>query len=311
MFKPRPGLTILALPSQAFAIPFAEVTAAEMFRFADYEADRKISDSYQHIFCGAQRGPVANCPNCDRPLTQLLVLDTTDPRLHLTEWNRDLPLLFCWRCVLAHTEILGDYNEEAREEDAKRRARAAEEWYTESGRLQITRLRNADGIGFGDQIPFYYQVNADRTIRLLQYKRGPVIPDWPYPDYPDTFPEAHARLFRLTDEVQDAIRARNLGEDADYLNDEDEWPDFPDIDYILGDLKPAFYASLVWHQIGGEPWLAHGWYTMHCPLCSEPMPFLAHIQDPCTDERGFVGGRNDADVYFHTCAKCFVLGVYS
>lgn len=304
MLKTRPGPQALARPSQAYAIPATDVTEAVLFRFADYNADFAHSERYRHIFCGAQQGPVAYCPNCDRPLTQLLVLDTDDPRLQMTEWDRNLPLLFCWRCALAHTALFVDYQGNSAYAVEGRRKRREQEahWYTQTGRIQTTRLHLTDGTAYADLVPFYYRVNSDRTITLLQYRKGPATPEWPYPNYPDAFPEARARLFRLTEEVQDAMRALHLGEEADYLNDEDEWPDFPDLDYILGHDE--------WHQVGGESYNCYGWHTMPCPLCSGPMPFLAHIVDKCADPRGFVGGR-DWDVLFHACTKCFVLGAFS
>jgi hypothetical protein len=299
MLKPRPGPQILAQPRQAYATPSADVTAAERFQFADYEADFQTSGRYRHIVGGAQSSPVAQCPNCERPLTQLLMLDTSDPRLQLTDWKRDLRLLFCWRCALPWTPVLADYNNpEAREEDVKRWAALRNEWYTENGWLQTVRLRDRESKSFGNLVPFYYRVNEDNSVTLLQYIKGPVVPDWPYPDYPDAFPEAPATLLRLTAEVQDAVRASNLGEDAKYL-DEGAWPDFED-----------FLDETNWHQIGGEPWLPSGWYTMPCPRCSQPMPFLAHIQDPCADPRGFVGGK-DVDVHFHACVHCCIIGAYS
>jgi hypothetical protein len=302
MFKPRPGPKFLARPSQAYAIAYTEVTADDLFRFVDYEADIALSAKYRHIFCGAQREPVAYCPNCERPLTQLLALDTADPRLELTEWDRDLPLLFCWRCALWMTSLFADTRNPAyAEEQLRERAEKKAQWYTTSGQIHTIRMLDADGTGIGDQTAFYYQVNPDNTITLLQYRRGLGNPGEPYPDYPDAFPEAPASLIRLTEEVQDAIRAVNLGELAEYL-DEGGWPDFEDSESILGLAE--------WHQVGGEPDKQVAWYTMTCPLCGGPMPFLAQFNDTCTDPRGFVGGA-EVDVLFHTCAKCFVLGAFS
>jgi hypothetical protein len=55
-----------------------------------------------HTFCGENRIKGADCPNCRRPLLVFFYLDTGDRRLNLTAWGRIVPLLFCWRCELAH-----------------------------------------------------------------------------------------------------------------------------------------------------------------------------------------------------------------
>lgn len=57
--------------------------------------------AYHHTFCGEQRLPGAMCPNCHKPLLQLLSLDTADPRLNLPNAPiRSIPLLYCWTCCI-------------------------------------------------------------------------------------------------------------------------------------------------------------------------------------------------------------------
>src|SRR4051812_24472958 len=56
----------------------------------------------QHRFFGPSGLRGAVCPNCKLPLTHLLTLDTSDPRLDfLRRFGARVPLLFCWRCPLA------------------------------------------------------------------------------------------------------------------------------------------------------------------------------------------------------------------
>lgn len=60
------------------------------------------SDGFRHVFCGTPVVSGADCPNCDRPLLQLLALDSADARLELAAWRHPwIPLLFCWRCNVA------------------------------------------------------------------------------------------------------------------------------------------------------------------------------------------------------------------
>ena len=49
------------------------------------------------------------CPNCDKPLLQLGVIDTRDPRLGLAHLPLlRIPLLFCTRCAICQAD--GDIN---------------------------------------------------------------------------------------------------------------------------------------------------------------------------------------------------------
>ena len=56
----------------------------------------------RHIFCGAHDIPGAGCPNCGRPLLQMMSLDASDERLQLAVLGvKRVPLLICWRCNVA------------------------------------------------------------------------------------------------------------------------------------------------------------------------------------------------------------------
>lgn len=57
----------------------------------------KRDGDYEHFLGGAQSW--ADCPNCQKPMLQLMSLDLRDPRLGLCGTGiSNLPLLFCWTC---------------------------------------------------------------------------------------------------------------------------------------------------------------------------------------------------------------------
>ena len=61
-----------------------------------------VPGPYRHVFCGSPSVEGAACPLCQRPLTQLLSLDTRDPLLQTSGAELGhLPLLFCWGCARA------------------------------------------------------------------------------------------------------------------------------------------------------------------------------------------------------------------
>lgn len=66
-----------------------------------------------HRIGGTHQIEGANCPNCGKPLMLHLSLNTSDERLNLSSLPfRWLPLLYCMRCELAHSDfvyrIVGD-----------------------------------------------------------------------------------------------------------------------------------------------------------------------------------------------------------
>jgi hypothetical protein len=64
--------------------------------FLDYS---QPDPQYSHVFCGPNEDPHAMCPNCARPYLRYMLLDTSDPRLDLSDLPfRFLPLYYCWGC---------------------------------------------------------------------------------------------------------------------------------------------------------------------------------------------------------------------
>ncbi len=160
-----------------------------------------LNQQGRHVFCGAQAIPGAGCPNCDRPLMQMMSLDASDQRLQLAALGvARIPLLFCWRCNVAQ---------------------------------DVTQ----------------YRLRREGGIDLLRFKRGTQGPDFPYSNYPVSFPEAR---FDLSP-------------------------------------SPAAAARAPRHQIGGQPFVLQGLRDLRCKICRRRMRFLACIADDATQGWTFAG----------------------
>ncbi len=63
---------------------------------------RVKKSQYGHHFGGTHSIEAANCPNCNKPLLQHLLIDCEDQRLGLQGMGIPfLPLLYCMRCELS------------------------------------------------------------------------------------------------------------------------------------------------------------------------------------------------------------------
>ena len=70
--------------------------------FVRFVRDEDEELPYDHTFCGPNRIPGAQCPNCKKPLLRFLSLDARDPRLEFGPNSpRMVPLLYCWRCNIS------------------------------------------------------------------------------------------------------------------------------------------------------------------------------------------------------------------
>lgn len=212
------------------------------------EIDRKDSTSsdVSHTFCGRNDMRGAFCPNCRKPLLQLMLFDVRDYRLHLE--GRGFPilsLLFCWTCDLS-------------------------------------------------QGLFYYAHLADGSVKILEYRKGQPYEDFPYENYPVSFPESTAVLEPISSADQDTIRALNSGS----LRGSQVRKTQPRL------CKPR-------HQLGGEPYLVQRNMdkVVRCCVCRQAMPFFASIGDDGPEETRFT--ENDyVQVLFHCCRKCNVVAAY-
>jgi hypothetical protein len=138
---------------------------------------------------------------------------------------------------------------------------------------------------------FAYRVGRDR-IALLRWEAGGVALDFPYADYPDSFPEAPARLAAMGRDDQRLIRELNRG----LL----PWSAFR---------RSRPELAVPRHQIGGEPFLIQArTRAQDCPICRRPLRLLAAFGDKATDPRGFVGNEF-TQVVFLACVGCAVIGV--
>ena len=61
------------------------------------------------------------------------------------------------------------------------------------------------------QVDFYYQLNLDGSVSLLQFGIGGVETDFPYEDYPDHFPFAPIELIRIPDDIVSLFISYNDG----------------------------------------------------------------------------------------------------
>ena len=134
----------------------------------------------------------------------------------------------------------------------------------------------------------FYRIEDDRIVPLWRPRRGHV-PEWPYADYPASFPAAPARLVPLPNEVQAHLRHLNRRPFA---------------------LLEPEEARRPRHQVGGEPLLLAPWRVVACPSCRRRMPFCAVITDENLDPRGF-SGCSQAQELFHLCRGCLTVGAYS
>jgi hypothetical protein len=61
---------------------------------------------WYHYFCGPQSIRGAWCPNCQKPLLPLAIVDATDPRVDLGEMLLlSIPLMYCWRCGIPKADF--------------------------------------------------------------------------------------------------------------------------------------------------------------------------------------------------------------
>src|SRR6266571_7451534 len=142
---------------------------------------------------------------------------------------------------------------------------------------------------------FSYRLLDAGEVTLLRYVQGPPEDDFPYEDYPDFFPQAPARLVQITGEAQEVLRQQNSGRRVQSAL---AWNN-PEL------LEPR-------HQYGGEPLLLQQdtEYRVECPVCGEPMPFLANIGADCLDPRGFVDDEF-VQVLYHYCPGCQAVAAFN
>lgn len=255
--------------------------------------------TYCHRFGGRHQIKGAVCPNCQRPLTRYLELDTHDPRLHLQDLGIDrLPLLFCPHC-LRHADIPIAYQMQ--------------------GESQIRVVQHAVVSASPANLPEFY---SERPASLL-----------PMPGELQVLFQLFNRGFLIEEETE-AIESLELDEEeiagiATMLRRLiptrllDRWRQEMVEHRIFEDAVPEwkqeFYPQ---HQVGGEPLVVtgfkgHPWGTVvRCALCGNEIPFLACIGNDYVDTEvdswkgGFHDGAWWGELLFHLCVGCRVVSGY-
>ena len=145
------------------------------------------------------------------------------------------------------------------------------------------------------QAPFFYLIENNGNIKLLEYGRDAEGDDFPYDNYPVCFPEYLAPLVEMPAEIQQIICVLNRN----------EWEP-PVVTFLDQELDEPN------HQVGGEPHREQFDidFVVNCPLCSCAMPFLANIGDKCLDLRGFTDNTYVQTLYYF-CKDCYVLYLQS
>jgi len=276
-----------ALPRQPYFVWFDDSAPLESY-FCDVERDDMFNSSYRHVFCGPNEISGAWCPNCNKPLLKLLDLDTSDPRLELGSGTPlRLPLLYCWTCNIceiaksAYFAGVGDMDID---------------WFVSPSYLDLTMLVRLPANEKTHGLPFMYKLFESGSVELIQYGKGGCTGMFPYGgDYPLSFPGVRASLYKISDEVAEAIYAENRQDES--------------MEYIFRDHNEL---SETRHQVGGEPLLIQKDIdlTMVCPSCGKLMPRFASIGDDNLDPRGFVGDKW-TQVIYHFCKQCQIVGCFN
>ena len=89
------------LEERGFIVVYSTVNLVYHRSFMDFDRDLTRGAHWSHYFCGPNLIAGADCPNCRKKLTLLVLLRTDDPYLHkLAPLAAQLPLLYCFRCAL-------------------------------------------------------------------------------------------------------------------------------------------------------------------------------------------------------------------
>ena len=141
------------------------------------------------------------------------------------------------------------------------------------------------------QREFFYQIIDDNKVSIIQYSKGGVQKDFPYPNYPENFPLGKIDFIEISEEDQRIISKVNSEEIDEF--------DLPDKDSHL---------SIPKHQFGGEPCLVQMEFDkINCPKCKSEMQFIVSIADDCIDDRGFVENEYVQVLYYY-CKDCCMIG---
>jgi hypothetical protein len=149
------------------------------------------------------------------------------------------------------------------------------------------------------QEPFFYEIN-EQGVCLLKYEKGGAGENPPYDNYPIFFPEQKIRLSPISHEEQQALISLNEV-------DSDKWHVL--IDQKALDLIKNKEFHFPKHQIGGIPFIAQWDRNLSCPVCANPMPFLAEIGNDAGGGDEFTGNCG-IQIIYKFCRTCSTVACY-
>jgi hypothetical protein len=131
-------------------------------------------------------------------------------------------------------------------------------------------------------------------IEVIEYVDGDPYIDFPYRNYPESFPIRPVKLIPVTAHQQDLIASLNSRQE------------------IASDGEVALAEiDIPRHQVGGEPRLMQRpLRNLKCCNCKEPMPIFASVANDSGTPSGFAG--NDfVHVIYHLCRTCVLFSAYN
>jgi hypothetical protein len=143
--------------------------------------------------------------------------------------------------------------------------------------------------------PFLYRI-LDGRIEILRHGARNQGPDFPYPDYPDSFPPQRMILSLVPEHIREAIEWGETPDSEDRPNAEQYASIWQEL-WLRSDLR----------QVGGVPLGVQLITTWACPYCAAQMPIVAAISDDCTDPRGFTDNAGSQTVFAY-CPFCSIVG---
>lgn len=271
--------------------PWALFTTSFLVR-----SDPKASGN--HWQGGEARHDGARCGACERPLTLLWDLDLQDPALReaangaFGDWTR-LPLYFCWRCGC---------------DLAYRR--------TAAGGLELLEDMWFD--------PFFVEARASGLLDTdddpeeepgYEPENEPdddADDEFPYTDYPDSFPRIRLALTPIPAELHPALERLHAELEGQDVDDPISADDCKRLAAVLGRTELQ-HASDSWRgQLGGTPYLGQGHEHRVCGAegCGTPMRELASIPNdpsgglPLIEPAGTEPGNHWVQVVYQICPAC-------
>jgi len=164
-------------------------------------------------------------------------------------------------------------------------------------RLRIPGIRFLplyNGIRY-DSTPVYYRLRSDAEIEILRQERTTFTPEFPYPDYPESFPELPVSL--------DASEPIEFDRDIQKSWETLWYPDLPPRDPDKNELIASFGYILR----GG----VHECVNRNCP--KSDVNTLAEFGNEWLEDQGISiwGGAQDVVIVYYICYSCFTVSSFN